>query len=270
MTTLSLPMSVNPETTDEESRIMKAAGGSKGNRGITAASLALLALASQAPKAQADDHGGIEKKVLIAVLQPTKGNVAKGVATFTKTPDGVEVRAGIHGLRPNGKHAIHIHEFGDLSTEDGISAGGYFNPDGHDHGLPGKAMRHAGDLGNLVANRDGIANFESTAKGIRTTGGTHAILGRTLVIHAGMDDGGQLTGHSDPRIATGVIGFKNPDPKDVFHRAAEKGEAVAETAASGLKRVLQKVDVAVEKAADKVEEKVRETRDVVEDRLDGR
>lgn len=248
---------------------MKTNRETKRNCGITAVVLALMVLASQAHQAQADEYEGIEKKVLIAVLQPTKGNVANGVATFTQTPDGVEIRARIDGLRSNAKHAIHIHEFGDVSAEDGTSAGGHFNPDGHEHGLPGQVMRHAGDLGNLLANQNGVADFEYTAKGIRTTGGSHAILGRTLVIHAGVDDGGQPTGNAGPRIATGVIGFKNPSLNDVFRLATEKGEAAAEAAASGLKRVLQKVEGAVEKAADKVEEKVRDTKQVVEDKLDG-
>jgi Cu/Zn superoxide dismutase len=36
-------------------------------------------------------------------------------------------------------------------------AGPHFNPNGLTHGAPGDEIRHAGDLGNIVANAEGIA-----------------------------------------------------------------------------------------------------------------
>src|SRR4051812_24774535 len=64
----------------------------------------------------------------IAVLHATsKGGEASGTVTFTQTTGGVRVEAEVRGLTP-GLHGFHIHEFGDCSSPDAMSAGGHFNP----------------------------------------------------------------------------------------------------------------------------------------------
>lgn len=42
--------------------------------------------------------------------------------------------------------------------------GAHFNPNNMTHGAPGDEIRHAGDLGNIIANADGkvFSNFSST------------------------------------------------------------------------------------------------------------
>jgi len=62
-----------------------------------------------------------------ALITPTKGNSIHGVVTFEKTKKGIHVIANLMGLSP-GKHGFHIHEFGDITSDDGSSAGGHFNP----------------------------------------------------------------------------------------------------------------------------------------------
>ena len=97
----------------------------------------------------------------VAVLRPTQGNTVEGKATFTTTDTGTRVRVHLTGLTP-GKHAFHIHEKGDCSAPDGASAGGHFNPSGEPHAAPTDAHRHTGDLGNLEANKDGVADLDYT------------------------------------------------------------------------------------------------------------
>ena len=147
---------------------------------------------------------------LVAVMHPTEGNATHGHVIFTKVKDGIHVEADIRNLSQNSKHAIHIHEYGDARAANGTSAGGHYNPEGHDHALPHENMRHAGDLGNLESNFDGRATLDLTVHNITLNGVHNAIIGRSVIIHAKEDDGGQPTGNAGPRIAIGVIGVAKP------------------------------------------------------------
>ncbi len=150
----------------------------------------------------AEDNG---VKRAICVLQATEGNDVAGIITFTQTEAGMVVTASVTGLTP-GKHGFHIHEFGDVTAANGTSAGGHFNPGGHDHGAPHGDVRHVGDLGNLEANEEGIATYEMTYPGM-TFNGAATILGRGIIVHADEDDlVSQPTGAAGARVAMGVIG----------------------------------------------------------------
>lgn len=173
---------------------------------------AAMALTSSAVADQHEEKESAAQPPLVAILTPTEGNATDGYVVLTQTKDGVHIKARLRGLKPGASHAIHIHEFGDLSKRDGTSAGGHFNPDGHEHGLPlTDAVHHAGDLGNLVADEKGFADMDLSFKGITLTVGKLAVLGRAIVIHKEKDDGGQPTGNAGPRIAIGVIGYGNPE-----------------------------------------------------------
>ena len=144
---------------------------------------------------------------LVANVHPVGDSNVKGVVTFQKVPEGVKVTANISGLQPGSKHGFHVHEFGDLTSADATSAGGHFNPEGHEHGLPEQEQRHAGDLGNLEANSEGVATKTITVDNITLGHGQHNILGRAVIVHAKPDDGSQPTGDAGDRIAAGVIGI---------------------------------------------------------------
>jgi Cu-Zn family superoxide dismutase len=149
-------------------------------------------------------------KGAVAVLHPTAGNKCQGTVRFTQEGDAVKVVAQIEGLNPGQKHAFHIHQFGDCSSTDGMSAGGHYNPENHAHGLPTTDMRHAGDLGNLTADGEGKAHYEITVKNISIAGTKNPIIGRGVIVHAKVDDGGQPVGNAGGRIACGVIGVAGP------------------------------------------------------------
>ncbi len=184
--------------------------------GVAATSVALFlstaAVNAQEGHSHKSHHAAKDVKQLVAVLTPTKGNKAAGTLTFTAKGDGkVEVVAKVSGLTPNAKHAFHIHEFGDVRGDDGKTTGGHYNPKGHDHALPDKKKRHAGDLGNLKADDEGNAEITIVVDNISLFGKKNPIVGRAVIVHAGEDDGGQPTGNAGSRIAQGVIGVAKPE-----------------------------------------------------------
>ncbi|HYE31648.1 MAG TPA: superoxide dismutase family protein [Methylomirabilota bacterium] len=152
-------------------------------------------------------------KEAVATLKPTEGNKTEGTIRFTQDGDKVKVVAHVTGLTPGQKHAFHIHEFGDASSKDGSSAGGHYNPEGHQHGLPDASQKHAGDLGNLQANDQGVAHYEITVQNISIAGVKNPIIGRGVIVHAKHDDGGQPVGNAGGRIAMGVIGIAGAPKK---------------------------------------------------------
>ena len=152
-------------------------------------------------------------KQLVAVVHPTAGNKCSGIVRFTDAGGGkIEVTAELEGLNPGQKHAMHVHEFGDARGTDGMKTGGHYNPEGHQHGLPETAARHAGDLGNVQADAGGKATYKITINNASLVGLKNPILGRGVIVHAKTDDGGQPTGNAGARIGAGVIGIANPQP----------------------------------------------------------
>ena len=83
------------------------------------------------------------------------GDNVGGTIYFVSSGDNIHVSGQVTGLIV-GKHGFHIHEFGDL-TNGCTSAGGHFNPENKEHGGPTDAVRHVGDLGNIVADGNGLA-----------------------------------------------------------------------------------------------------------------
>jgi Cu/Zn superoxide dismutase len=140
----------------------------------------------------------------VAVLEAKDNSGVEGTVTFTAERGGVRIVADVFHLTP-GKHGFHVHEHGDCSAHDASSAGGHFNPYGQKHGGPGNPNRHAGDLGNLVADETGHAHYD-WVDDLLDLNGPNAIIGRSVVVHANEDDlTSQPAGNSGPRIACGVI-----------------------------------------------------------------
>ena len=150
-------------------------------------------------------HMSLRSPSATATLAPTKGNQAAGTVNFLQRGTVVYVDARITGLSP-GLHGFHVHEKGDCRAADGSSAGGHFNPTGAAHGGPGSPARHAGDLGNLTADANGIAVYKVEVTGISLETGSDSIIGRAVIVHAEPDDlHSQPAGNAGARIACGLI-----------------------------------------------------------------
>jgi Cu-Zn family superoxide dismutase len=165
---------------------------------MTVASAVVLAACQTTP--------GDEPARATASLKPTTGNKTYGEVTFEQVDGKVRVIAQVVGLKPNREHGFHIHEAGDCSSGDGMSAKGHFNPLGKAHGGPGSMERHAGDLPNLKANAKGRATLTAEVDGITVTPGPASIVGRGLIVHADPDDyTSQPTGNAGARLACAAI-----------------------------------------------------------------
>jgi Cu-Zn family superoxide dismutase len=138
-------------------------------------------------------------------IEAKSGSKLSGKAVLTETEGGVHVVLSLEGIEP-GEHGAHVHEKGDCSAADGASAGGHFNPQSKDHGLPGAEKRHLGDLGNITIAKDGKGSLDITAPGANLkTGDAASFVGRSIIVHAKKDDGGQPTGNAGGRVGCGVI-----------------------------------------------------------------
>jgi superoxide dismutase, Cu-Zn family len=170
--------------------------------------------AAPVPEAPANTHAEAHQSMwndvtrAIAVLSPTEGSNVRGVVRFEQMPHGVRVTAEVTGLGPNEQRGFHVHQKGDCSAPDASSAGGHYSPEGHPHGLPATTgPRHAGDMGNLQANAEGVARYEAVLSDATIAGMRAPLLGRGVIVHAQTDDGSQPTGNAGARAACGVIGI---------------------------------------------------------------
>jgi Cu-Zn family superoxide dismutase len=140
-------------------------------------------------------------------LQPTKGSGVHGTATFTQHGDNLTVNARIAGLTPGAEHGFHLHEKGNCSSGDGMSAGGHFNPMSKPHGdARSGPEHHAGDMPTLKADANGIANVTFDVPGLAVGSGAADIVGKGVIVHRDADDyKSQPAGNAGPRLACGVV-----------------------------------------------------------------
>ncbi|OLY80198.1 Superoxide dismutase [Cu-Zn] [Smittium mucronatum] len=140
----------------------------------------------------------------------------KGTVTFTQEEAGgkVHIKGTIDNL-PAGKHGFHIHAFGD-NTNGCTSAGGHYNPHGVDHAAPTAAVRHVGDLGNVESSSASTPTVIDFYDSVISLTGPFSIVGRSLVVHEGVDDLGlgghelsKVTGNAGGRLACGVLGISS-------------------------------------------------------------
>lgn len=134
-----------------------------------------------------------------------KSKVA-GTISFTPAENQLHVVAEIKGLKPGSKHGFHVHENGECTAPKFESAGSHYNPTGAPHGEPGgTAPHHPGDLGNITADKKGVAKVDMM---IPQSPSADAFVGRSVIVHEKADDGSQPVGNAGGRIACAVLKAK--------------------------------------------------------------
>ena len=152
-----------------------------------------------------------ENKKSICQVRGTKDGKIKGHIIFTELEKRMKIDIDLYDLPP-GKRGFHIHNKGNL-LEGCKSLCSHFNPTGKTHGKLNSKHSHAGDLGNINVNKNG--EFKKTIySDFLRNHGKFNIIGRSVVIHEGIDDlglGGDeeslKTGNAGARIACGIIGI---------------------------------------------------------------
>lgn len=142
----------------------------------------------------------------ICVLK-CKSNHIHGIINLIQKSNGISINIRVQGINP-GLHGFHIHRCGN-ETQGCESMCEHYNPTGKKHGNLNDIGAHRGDLGNILADRQGIVDQTIHAKLLTID----EILGRSMIVHADEDDlglGGKsdsdTTGHSGKRILCGIIG----------------------------------------------------------------
>jgi Cu-Zn family superoxide dismutase len=163
---------------------------------------------------QAEEEGAAEatqneeKKITArAEMEPASGSNVSGEATFTQENGTVAFELIVENLTP-GEHAVHLHEHGDCSAEDGSSAGGHWNPTMKPHGKRGEGTAfHKGDIANMSVGDDGKGTLRLSVNDW-TIGGPDStnVVGKSVIIHANPDDfTSQPAGNAGARVSCGVI-----------------------------------------------------------------
>jgi Cu-Zn family superoxide dismutase len=151
-----------------------------------------------------------DEKEMYGKASISGNGTVSGELIFIQIPGkGLTINGQISGLTP-GQHGLHVHEFGDLSnpTNKCASTGPHYNPENKTHGGLESEIRHKGDLGNIVASANGVANVNITVKELNLS----SIAGRAIVVHEKADDLGMgkttessTTGSAGTSLACGII-----------------------------------------------------------------
>lgn len=159
---------------------------------------------------KASKAGAASEKSLFAKIKPKSGNTTLGgAAKIVQRNEHLMLVAKITGLTPNTTHGFHIHEKGDCSANDASSAGGHYAPAGNKHGAYEDSSRHAGDLGNIKSNAQGVAVIKRKLIGLNMKkNDQYSVNGRAIIVHEKADDlESQPSGAAGSRIGCGVLKF---------------------------------------------------------------
>lgn len=147
----------------------------------------------------------VEPSATLAADQPR----VTGLVLFRQLAPGAKLEAffNLEGFDDElnvSSHAIHVHEFGDLS-QGCESTGPHYNP------LAVAHPQHPGDFGNFVVRDGRLWKYRSGL--VASLAGPYSILGRAVVVHAGEDDlgrgGNQASvenGNAGRRLACCIVG----------------------------------------------------------------
>ena len=131
-----------------------------------------------------------------ANLASASGTLVSGRLVLHPDAGGVRVRGEVGGLVRNGTHNLRVHQRGDCSAVDAMSAGAEFDTQ---RGVASQ-LPDAGERGRVVADTRGVAHIDLLMPGAVLGGGAgDDVAGRALLVL------GATPGAIGARVACGVI-----------------------------------------------------------------
>jgi Cu-Zn family superoxide dismutase len=126
----------------------------------------------------------------IVKLQPVGPSGVTGTIIFQLLGNALSVSGVVSGFKPSSSHGMHVHTFGDISDVAGASRTGmHFLFPGQLHGLVGNSSRHTGDLGNIVADQNGVSAFNilvpldlSPERALTLLAANGSAIGRSVIV----------------------------------------------------------------------------------------
>ncbi|ROT69269.1 copper/zinc superoxide dismutase isoform 3 [Penaeus vannamei] len=148
---------------------------------------------------------------VVDIVPGSNPNIRGALYLYRRRSGGVDIHGTVGGLKP-GLHGFHVHAEGNLG-DSCKAAGGHFNPLMKNHGSPLDFHRHAGDLGNVIADYNGVARISLFDRHISLDWNSPVYIGGlAFVIHAGEDDLGRggdaeslKTGNAGGREGCGIV-----------------------------------------------------------------
>lgn len=140
---------------------------------------------------------------LTVPIYSLKNNQLIGNVVISQSQYGLIFTPALKGLPP-GIHGIHIHQ-NPSCAENGMAAGGHWDPQKNDQHEGPYGKGHLGDLPALAVDSQGLANVPLLAPKLHSL---NQLKGHALIIHAGGDnysDTPEKLGGGGSRIACGVI-----------------------------------------------------------------
>uniref|UniRef100_A0A6A7G4Q8 Superoxide dismutase [Cu-Zn] n=1 Tax=Hirondellea gigas TaxID=1518452 RepID=A0A6A7G4Q8_9CRUS len=176
-------------------------------------------------------HSAKKKPDALVEMVPGADDKVFGKLALYKQQHGVYIEGIIHNLKP-GPHGFHVHDMGLLGNKC-MDAGPHFNPLQKLHAGPKDLHRHAGDLGNVFADKNGKAKISIFDGHISLHPRDKTYIGkRSFVVHARPDDLGRggndeslRTGNAGGRLSCGIVivlGHALNEPPPVYRPKPKK------------------------------------------------
>ncbi len=134
-----------------------------------------------------------------AMLRPTAGNATHGTVALAERREGIQVNYDVVGLTPNTPHTFIIHVGGDCRGPDASDAGPRFRP------IDVVPRRDDDQLTRIWADANGAAVGFFVLPGL-SLDGVRSVVGRTMIIDSGADDGDDDLTETSPPPASTVSG----------------------------------------------------------------